>query len=98
MRIFINEKEKLKMWSLKLVSIVNSLYNKLQTDYKFLPNFLKRFNERFSVKPKKSKTAFVKLPKGTNVFYFLYILYFLCKRLSKDCQSTSCGIKRKTVK
>ena len=34
---------------------------------KFLPDFLKRYNEKFSVKPKNNKSAFVKLPKGTNL-------------------------------
>ena len=34
---------------------------------KFLSYFLKRYNEKFSVKPKNNKSAFVKLPKGTNL-------------------------------
>lgn len=57
----------------------NTLHDRLRVEFnkygikdidaanKFLPDFLKRFNEKFSVKPKSKKTAFIKLPKGTNL-------------------------------
>ena len=57
----------------------NTLHDRLRVEFNkhgikniedaniFLPDFLKRFNAKFSVKPKDNKSAFVKLPKGTNL-------------------------------